>query len=73
MADRMTLREFLAANKSDSVFTHTGLKGGKFFIKDEDLDRFYDLYTESILDGDHVHLVEKNTQIGSLRVDFDFI
>jgi P4 family phage/plasmid primase-like protien len=69
----MSLRDFLAANKSDSVFTHTGLKGGKFFIKDEDLARFYDLYTESILDGDHVHLVEKNTQIGALRVDFDFI
>jgi P4 family phage/plasmid primase-like protien len=73
MADSMTLRKFLAANTSETVFTHTGLKGGKFFIKDEDLPRFYDLYTESILDGDHVHLVEKNTQIGSLRVDFDFI
>ena len=73
MAERMSLREFLAANKSETVFTHTGLKGGKFFIKDEDLPRFYDLYTESILDGDHVHLVEKNTPIGSLRVDFDFI
>lgn len=73
MTERMSLREFLAANKSDSVFTHTGLKGGKYFIKDEDLPRFYDLYTESILDGDHVHLVEKNTQIGCLRIDFDFI
>jgi P4 family phage/plasmid primase-like protien len=73
MTERMSLREFLNANKSDGVFTHTGLKGGKFFIKDEDHIRFYDLYTESILDGDHVHLVEKNTQIGSLRVDFDFI
>ena len=73
MTERMSLRDFLAANKSDSVFTHTGLKGGKYFIKDEDLPRFYDLYTESILDGDNVHLVEKNTQIGSLRIDFDFI
>ena len=73
MTERMSLRDFLAANKSDSVFTHTGLKGGKFFIKEEDLNRFYDLYTESILDGDHVHLVEKNTQIAALRVDFDFI
>ena len=69
----MSLRDFLAANKSDSVFTHTGLKGGKYFIKDEDLPRFYDLYAESILDGDHQYLVEKNTRIGSLRVDFDFI
>ena len=73
MTDSMSLREFLAANKSDSVFTHTGVKGGKFFIKDEDLNRFYDLYAEAILDGDHLHLVEKNTHIGSLRVDFDFI
>jgi P4 family phage/plasmid primase-like protien len=73
MENRTSLREFLNANKSDSVFTHTGLKGGKFFIKDEDTSKFYDLYTESILDGDFVHLVEKNTHIGALRVDFDFI
>jgi P4 family phage/plasmid primase-like protien len=73
MSEKMNLREFLSANKSETIFTHTGLKGGKYFIKDEDLPRFYDLYTESILDGDHVHLVEKNTPIGSLRVDFDFI
>jgi len=73
MAERNGLRDFLNANKSDTVFTHTGLKGGKYFIKDEELKQFYDLYTESILDGDHIHLVEKNTHIGSLRVDFDFI
>ena len=73
MANKGGLREFLNANKSDSVYTHTGLTGGKYFIKEEDLPTFYDLYAEAILDGEHVHLVEKNTQIGSLRVDFDFI
>jgi P4 family phage/plasmid primase-like protien len=73
MEEKITFRDFLSASKSDGVFTHTSLKGGKYFIKDEDMNQFYNLYTEAILDGDHIHLVEKNTQIGSLRIDFDFI
>jgi P4 family phage/plasmid primase-like protien len=65
---------FLQANKSENVFTHLSFRGGKYFIKDEDLQTFYDLYYESVFeDHNPEFLVEKNTPIGCLRVDFDFI
>ena len=73
MDSKGTLREFLDANRSDGVWTHTALNGGKFFIPDEKLDQFYALYTESILDQEKQYLTEKCTEIGPLRVDFDFI
>jgi P4 family phage/plasmid primase-like protien len=73
MEGPMNLQRFLMANNSTTVFTHTGLKGGKYWIPDDKLDQFYDLYSEWLLDGKPAFLVEKNTKIGSLRVDFDFV
>ena len=66
--------EFLQANKSEGNHTHTSLSGGKYFIKEDDMSKFYDLYYESTFeDHDKHYLVEKNTHIGALRVDFDFV
>lgn len=73
MAQRGNLREFLENHKADSLWTHTSLAGGKFFIPQEDMGKFYDLYVESILDQEKQYLVEKTTDIGPLRIDFDFI
>jgi P4 family phage/plasmid primase-like protien len=73
MAQKGNLREFLEAHKADRVWTHTSLNGGKYFIPQDDLNRFYDLYVESILDQEKQYLVEKTTDIGPLRIDFDFI
>ena len=73
MEGPMSLPKFLMANSSTTVFTHTGLKGGKYFMPDDKIDQFYDLYAEWILDGKSCHLVEKNTKISCPRIDFDFI
>lgn len=75
MAGKLDLQKFLAMNTSTSAteFTHTGLKGGKYWIPEDKLDQFYDLYCEWILDGNKAYLVEKNTAVGCPRIDFDFI
>lgn len=69
----MTLQQFLDNHKADGVWTHTSLKGGKYFIPDDHKDLFYELYVESIRDQEKQYLTEKSTDIGPLRVDFDFI
>ena len=73
MAQKGNLREFLDNHKADTLWTHTSLAGGKYFIPQEDMGKFYDLYVESILDQEKQYLVEKTTDIGPLRIDFDFI
>ena len=73
MSNKSNLREFLDNNKADGIYTHTSLAGGKYFIPQEDMTKFYDLYVESILDQEKQYLTEKTTDIGPLRIDFDFI
>ena len=73
MENRGTLRSFLDSHPAQGIWTHTALNGGKYFIPDEELPQFYSLYTESILDQEKQYLTEKCTEIGPLRVDFDFI
>uniref|UniRef100_A0A6C0JYF9 SF3 helicase domain-containing protein n=1 Tax=viral metagenome TaxID=1070528 RepID=A0A6C0JYF9_9ZZZZ len=73
MAQGMTLQKFLDNHKADGVWTHTSLKGGKYFIPDDHKDQFYELYVESIRDQEKQYIVEKSSEIGPLRVDFDFI
>jgi P4 family phage/plasmid primase-like protien len=73
MAKKGNLHDFLESHKTDGVWTHTSLIGGKYFVGEDDVKTFYDLYTESILDQEKQFLTEKNTDIGPPRVDFDFI
>jgi len=73
MASKGSLREFLENHQSDGVWTHTSLAGGKYFIGEDDIPKFYELYVESIIDQEKQYLVEKSTEIGPLRIDFDFI
>lgn len=73
MQTMMSLQQFLDSHKADGLWTHTSLKGGKYFIPDEHKDQFYELYVESIRDQEKQYIVEKSTDIGPLRVDFDFI
>lgn len=73
MAEYKTLHAFLEAHKAESTISHTSMKGGKYFVPEERLDRFYELYVESVLDGNTHYLTEKPTNIGPLRVDLDFV
>lgn len=73
MASKGSLREFLEKHQSDGTWTHTSLAGGKYFIGEDDIPKFYELYVESMLDQEKQYLVEKSTEIGPLRIDFDFI
>jgi P4 family phage/plasmid primase-like protien len=73
MSNKSNLRSFLDKHKADGIFTHTSLAGGKYFIPQEDMTKFYDLYVDSMLDSEHQYLTEKTTDIGPLRIDFDFI
>jgi P4 family phage/plasmid primase-like protien len=73
MSQTTTLQQFLENHKADGLWTHTSLKGGKYFIPDEHKTQFYDLYVEEIINQEKQYLVEKSSDIGPLRVDFDFI
>jgi len=73
MTEALTLRKFLEDHKSDGTWTHTSLAGGKYFIGEDEMDTFYTLYTESMADDEKQYLVEKTTDVGPLRIDFDFI
>lgn len=73
MATKGSLREFLENHKADKLTTHTSIAGGKYFIPDDDIDQFYKLYSESILDMNKQYLTEISTAIGPLRIDFDFV
>jgi len=73
MSQNTSLQQFLDNHKADGLWTHTSLKGGKYFIPDEHKTQFYDLYVEEIINQEKQYLVEKSSDIGPLRVDFDFI
>jgi hypothetical protein len=73
MAQKGGLREFLENHKADKLSTHTSIAGGKYFIPDDDIDQFYKLYSESILDMNKQYLTEISTPVGPLRIDFDFV
>jgi P4 family phage/plasmid primase-like protien len=73
MSQNITLQQFLDNHKADGLWTHTSLKGGKYFIPDEHKDQFYGLYVEEIINQEKQYLTEKSSDIGPLRVDFDFI
>jgi len=73
MATKGGLRDFLDNHKADGIWTHTSLAGGSYFIGEDAITQFYELYAEAILDQDKQYLTERSTDIGPLRIDFDFI
>ena len=55
-------------------FTHTsiGKPARAYYINQEKLDIFYNLYEQSIINGKKLHLTEKHEDIGPIIIDLDF-
>jgi len=53
--------------------THGSMSGGAWAIDDDDLPEFYKLYCDYIRSHGPLHMTEKSTRIGALRVDLDFL
>ena len=73
------LQEFLynhTITGGDKNYTHTSIHPPKkFFISDEDLPEFYEIYTEVIntLSLEHLpKLTERAKNVSPIRIDFDF-
>jgi P4 family phage/plasmid primase-like protien len=73
MDSKDNLQKFLENHRADGVFSHTSMDKGKFFIGEDDMKEFYDLYIEALKDEAHLYLTERPLEIGPLRVDMDFI
>jgi P4 family phage/plasmid primase-like protien len=60
--------------ENGKVHTHTSMHNPKasYFIKSSDLDIFYDLYEESILNGIELHITEKRQDFFPMTIDLDF-
>jgi P4 family phage/plasmid primase-like protien len=53
--------------------THNGMSGGAWSIPDDDIPEFYKLYCDYLRDNGPLHMTEKSTKIGAMRIDLDFI
>lgn len=55
-------------------YTHTsmGKPTGCFYIADENLDMFFQLYEDGIFKGKKMHITEKHDYIGPVLIDLDF-
>jgi P4 family phage/plasmid primase-like protien len=73
MESKKRLQNFLDNNRGDGVISHTSMDKGKFFIPEDKMTEFYELYLEAIKDDCHLYLTEKPREVGPLRVDMDFI
>ena len=72
MAEYSSLNEFLKAHsKTEGVLTHTSMAGGSYFIGDDDLDQFYDLYFKAIRRNNKQFLTARRTDVSACCGDFD--
>jgi P4 family phage/plasmid primase-like protien len=52
--------------------THSSMTGGSWAIPDDDIDEFYRLYCDHVRNHGPLHMTEKSTRIGAMRIDLDF-
>jgi P4 family phage/plasmid primase-like protien len=52
--------------------THTSMSGGSWAIGEDEIDEFYRLYCDHVRNHGPLHMTEKSTRIGAVRIDLDF-
>lgn len=69
-----SVAKFLNAYKVEkgSVFTHTSLKGGSYYIPADVEEDFLKLYAEAIENGEDLSLTEKHRDVSPILIDLDF-
>ena len=76
ISKKYDLFNFLDEHKIEKgkVHTHTsmGKPTGAFFIGNDKLDYFYELYEKALFNGHDLHITEKHEDFGPLIVDLDF-
>ena len=69
------LDDFLPIFKVEkgSTYTHTtmGKKAGSYFLPDEHLNKFYELYNRELLNGKNIYLTEGHPEISPIVIDID--
>ena len=69
------LNDFLQLCKVEkgSKYTHTtmGKNAGSYFIKDEYLEQFYNLYNRDLLNGKSIYLTEGHPEVSPVVIDID--
>lgn len=69
------MEDFLMKRKTGKgeEYTHTSMNGGKWFIDDKELNKFYELYSNTIDEDKTLCITEKHkSYCGPIVIDFDF-
>lgn len=66
--------KFLSPYKVEkgSVFSHTSLKGGAYYIPADEEEDFLKVYTQAIVNGEELSITEKHRDISPVLIDLDF-
>jgi P4 family phage/plasmid primase-like protien len=74
--DKYDIFNFLEEHivEKGQTYTHTsmGKPHGAYYIKDSEIDIFYQLYEKAIFDNKDLHITEKHDEFGPMLVDLDF-
>jgi P4 family phage/plasmid primase-like protien len=74
--EKYDLKAFLEEHivEKGQPYTHTsmGKPCASYYIKNTELNEFYSLYEEAILNNQELHIIEKHEDYGPIIVDFDF-
>ena len=66
------LEEHIVENGQVSTHTSMGNPKGSYYIKDKDLDKFYELYDKALFDSIYLHITERHEEISPIIIDLDF-